>query len=467
MAHGPPLKSVARLANLFHAVGVLQSVERRDGGSVAHEGINRLDRLFDGLSALDSIPANNKQPKRFEQRGQGLIDYMNKCRAEKQALANKCKLSPKATSKLQTYNKRFARKKCDVVDIDSETGRKGKSKKVRGKSVWRRYVGHALARAAWGFPCRKSAILKSVRRKMAEASNGRKKQHRTSNRSACSTSKRNIASFLGDSEGSTGGHTHVSKVRKAVSEKCLQKAEANYKNGDDCDTKILELSLDETETPMRMMSRNETTHLCMMHGKEWRCFDDCNRPCQFFELVMAPAPLRSTDAECIISAVRSRLARYNDIPSLKEHCDRLSLMLNTDSAPACLRGGRGLGKLIRVLKLFSSFLLLCRCQTHQVVLSIVEVLRMCKLINGLYCFFTQMSSHNNLTVLRQILRSIMRGPELDIDYPGDDGHRGPDEFVASIIRLLQLSESNIGNAHVPECWNELADLLPEWSQGAF
>ena len=453
---------------MFTSISAFHELEKRESdtprigdAAPADPRLCRLDRLFDGLSQLHARPA-----KRFEQRGQGLIDYMNKCRSEKQSNDSKGGVSPAARATLQKYNKRFACHRKEVCDVKCANSAKQKSKTIKGRGRHKRYVGNAVARCAWGFPCRKDDVLQSVEQQHQHESSGNKtnSRRRKRNRSACLVSK----NAMHDGEGAA--RSHLVKCRKAVSEKVLIEAERAYRSGTDCDTKILELSIDETETPMRMESANEIGHLCMMHGREWRCHDEPDALEKFFELVMPPSPLADTSAQSIVGAVRNRLSRYTDIADLRRSCKRLNICMNTDSAPSCIAGGRGLGVLIRSLKLASTALLPCRCQAHLVVLSMVDIVRVNKLINGLYCFFTQMSQHKNLRGLRQSLHYLVR-KKLNVIEPALDDSSfdviAPHEFTDGIIRLLELGdkEQPQDKPHVRECWHKLASKIPKWHDG--
>ena len=110
---------------------------------------------------------------------------------------------------------------------------------------------------------------------------------------------------------------------------------------------VLEISFDETETPVGLQTKNERAHIIMLHAVLTCRVDGNMIP---HEIVVAPGIIETTSAEYLAGAIEQRLPfKIKDIAA---KCSRnLVIVFNTDSAASCVRLTRALGGLPAVCRM--------------------------------------------------------------------------------------------------------------------
>ena len=96
---------------------------------------------------------------------------------------------------------------------------------------------------------------------------------------------------------------------------------------------IMELALDETELTTRVKKvRCQTVPMVTWHARLFWVREDAEGT---FDIVLPPAMLESTRAECLLAVVLNRLPL--SIAACRDRCDRFVLVFNTDSGTSCIK----------------------------------------------------------------------------------------------------------------------------------
>ena len=136
---------------------------------------------------------------------------------------------------------------------------------------------------------------------------------------------------------------------------------------------------------------------------------------------------------------------------------------NTDSAAACKLAGRALEARVKSLGVPNVALVHTKCQTHHVVNAMVDLLRLCKVMNGIYCTLLQMHKHKTLRSFRFAIRQRLR-KELHVTYVEGPGGK---DFAEAVVDLLHLGDHDTnaeGNA-LQKRWSALSEVLHSWEEG--
>lgn len=216
-------------------------------------------------------------------------------------------------------------------------------------------------------------------------------------------------------------HTYVQEVRNAVSEKFMRIQEAALHGLGHATVTILELALDETEEPARMEIRAETVSIMTMHVKVFRRE---GQSCHRFDIIVPMSALASTAAETLMAAISRRLPI--SLETVRQHSDHLALVLNTDSAPACLRLGRHLSSILPTLQ--------SPCRMHQGCLAMIAVFSLAGIMSALFCGTLLLRRKRVQTLMRRALRShITQCMHIIYEPPPAAGCA----HVASVLELLE------------------------------
>ena len=142
---------------------------------------------------------------------------------------------------------------------------------------------------------------------------------------------------------------------------------------------------------------------------------------------------------------------------------QISIVFNTDSAAACKLAGRALDARLKSLGIANVALVHTKCQTHHVVNAMVDLLRLCKVMNGIYCTLLQMHKHKTLRSLRFAVRQRLR-KELHATYVDVPGGTTFAEAVVDLLHLGDLDTNAEGNA-LQKRWSALSKVLHSWEEG--
>ena len=152
------------------------------------------------------------------------------------------------------------------------------------------------------------------------------------------------------------------------------------------DLDVLEISADATEQMLDIGKHNEVIHLLMSHGRltSWWGNNKVVR-----EMIMPPSPVKSTSAASVLPMIVKRLACYANLSEFQACIQILSIVFVIDAASSCSAALRGVCSKIRRLPLHNTTAISVKCQAHQLVLNIADMLRLNRLPNGLYCLLAQ------------------------------------------------------------------------------
>ena len=451
---GPPDPRLRRVANTFHAISELRTESAEPESMRAR--IDRIGRVMDSLNGGQIREGReHAHGPDFVRRSNGLIKYMDRCR-EVKSLKKGQRPAPHIQARVEKLNNSHNLSKAEQIkSLES------KPTKIKGKGMYKMYVPRAIQRCAWGEPWAPPV----ARRKR------RSRRYRHTNKSASLVSRRAVAYLYGNRS-----HSHIGLVRKATARMCVQISKDNMTCRLKGSNEVLELTADETEHPLRLECRNEIASLLMSQVKVSTFHDDA--PPVSREYPLPTAVLKSTSADCFFPALLKRLAIYGSLEDFAAVNRRLNIVLGTDSAPSCSRGFRCLSQLVKNKQLRNVSSIHAPCQCHQQVIIITDLLKMNKLINGVFCTLLQLHRHRSMSMFRSVFRSKMsRGLVIDVDGSSSITDAGI-EFTHALLALLEPGEEGIhlreeyaGNRNVDahrqhNPWELFRELVPDWLAGA-
>ena len=223
-------------------------------------------------------------------------------------------LAPHVLDRIRKHNRDHAVRPCDVIDVTEK-----KRKVVKGRGKYRFWMPSAILRVCFGKRLRANLI---VQRRVR----GKRNPHFVVAPTAAST--RIYASFY------DAGGSYIQKLRNAVAEHYMNLQTQGYRCLRFADLQILELQLDEIETPSNVDFPGEVCHIMVMHVAGTRYRRDVPMK---FEFVMPPAMVESTSAHHLFAALTSRPPFA--LVQLQSTAQTTVLLLNVDSAGSCLKLG--------------------------------------------------------------------------------------------------------------------------------
>ena len=295
---------------------------------------------------------------RYSRRGFLLCQYMRKCKLVS-SLSQQPKVAQHIQDLISRYNKESAKTLEEVIDLSEK-----KRTVMRGRGAYKRWLPAAPQRACWGLKPRKRINKRKqvVRRRL-------RGKRRPQAPAAPTTASTRVYAVFTRSSGK-----YVQDIRNAVCERFfVLQAAALERLPRDLDTIVMELAFDEKEEPITMGEvRSETVHIMTIHA---RIFHRKGSESSKIELAMAPAILDNTRGENLKAALLHRLPW--SLHAFQARCMRFTLVLNTDSAPACLRLGRHLSESVCALP--------APCKMHQGCLAMSSIFVLGGIMSAMFC----------------------------------------------------------------------------------
>ena len=217
--------------------------------------------------------------------------------------------------------------------------------------------------------------------------------------------------------------THVQRLRNATAGKFLELQKAAFDGLPGGGTLILELAWDETSTTAHLDMPNEECSIMTIHVEAMlrQRGEDLA-----FSIVVPPAIVSSTSASGLLAALDKRLPL-----NLSRCCakfDRVILLTNTDSGPACLKVAAHLS---------SDYLCLpCPCRMHQLCLSMVEIMKLSGMMGSMWCASHLFHKKRCQTMLRKQLSKLLE-TTFDVEYINAPCVGPNKSRVEALLRLIE------------------------------
>lgn len=178
----------------------------------------------------------------------------------------------------------------------------------------------------------------------------------------------------GNNDGTNRSHIHLGQIRNAGAEHYIQKVSQESEGLPRCRHKAIEISFDETEVPMHLDNANALVSLMMLHCTEtehWRSHFPV-----VSEFVLILGPIAGTSSRILVPTLFNRLFTYLELEDGSRYCGRASVVVNTDSAPACISAARAVGDyLVASKNMKNASVIHGQCQTHHLINLIVDLLK--------------------------------------------------------------------------------------------
>ena len=197
-----------------------------------------------------------------------------------------------------------------------------------------------------------------------------------------------------------------------------------------CSTLILEIALDETEQAVRLDAPSETASAIVIHMKVFR---RCGDQVQSLDLVLPSGVVETTGSNTLLAALESRLPL--SLATFRQAAQRMVVVLNTDSAPSCLKLGRHLNDVAPCLS--------APCRMHQLCIAIVSVLRLGGIMSPMFCGSLLLHRRRVQAWMRRRLKDHVDA-SLTIAYnPPEPAHKG------QVVVILDLMEGMLTERTLP------------------
>ena len=126
------------------------------------------------------------------------------------------------------------------------------------------------------------------------------------------------------------------------------------------------------------------------------------------------------------------------------------------------------------MKLPNVSLLHARCSAHLLMVGIVELLRLARVVNGLYCIICQLKRHKTVSSVKaHISTRVRRDLKVDYEHAETIGR----QYTKSLVALLSCGEPGTNTAEADDHdfgvkfednshkWNAIVTDLPDWLSG--
>ena len=248
-----------------------------------------------------------------------------------------------------------------------------------------------------------------------------------------------------------GSASHIADVRAATASCFWELQRQKLESLPRTRLGVLEISFDETEHELQaetldMGAVSGPLSLGMIHcNLSWYHDDTMER----YPIILPPACLADQTAECLMALIKDRFPV--NIGDLAEKAKIFIIAIDSDSAPSCLKVGKGIAHLPQLLGIQTSNTQLTLhpgCLMHQTAMVAASPLKYMKILNNMFAAATWLRRGKNRMLVKKEIKSAKVKPVFTEPRPSDIA------YAESIMDLPNWST----DAELHDC---VKTLLPE------
>ena len=399
-----PSPSVAVLAHLRGCASWAMAVDLDDIFAVVNAALAEPGADAPGPGAA----APGAAAPKYGRRSSGLTQRMRDCKKIRR-LESGPVVAEHTQRQIDRVNRRFAVRKRDVIDL-----RARKPPKVKKTGAYRRWLTTASLNCCFGHVIRRGG--KNGSRRMTYLA--------MSGHSVCDVFE--------------GGHTHVQHTMDAGALAVWTVQQERMRSLPFARLCIIKLTFDETETVVSMRGDGQSVRsLFMLHG-EVRSFERMDGPGVQHQLMLPPAVLSNTKAECFWPALMSRLP--DTLADIKRRCKCMALVIGSDSAKSCIK----LGKVFRGRTALTAGMDGCvsvwaPCLMHMAALCVFYVMKVHGVLVPLFCACVLMRQSKVFSAF--VVRAELHVDKMDVVFEEPDGAEETRRYLVSLFAFLEQTRS--------------------------